>query len=95
MSEIERQRQHFEAIAQKYYTERKNSNHLLLKKLMWDDFFAGKNIFFEGMRVLEPMCGFGEGKKIIEQYCPVNFSYEGFDYSKTLVELARKDDPQL
>ncbi|MFV2005724.1 MAG: class I SAM-dependent methyltransferase, partial [Gammaproteobacteria bacterium] len=95
MSDIERQRAHFEKVSYKYYCERKNSNHLLLKKLMWDEFFSGKDIFFEGMRVLEPMCGFAEGKSIIEQYFPEEFHYEGFDYSKTLVELARQDNPDL
>lgn len=45
------------------------------------------------MCVLEPMCGFAEGKNILEQSLTPDFRYDGFDYCETIVESAQKMYP--
>jgi len=40
--------------------------------------------------VLEPMCGYGEGKAILEAGLGTTFEYVGFDYSRPLVEEASR-----
>jgi len=47
------------------------------------------------MSVLEPMCGYGEGKKILEKYLKKTFEYEGFDSSDTLINTVRADFPDI
>lgn len=91
----QRQREHFESVSNKYFVARQGANHLLLKRLMWDYFLANRtNILLEGADVLEAMCGYSEGKSIIEERFGVNFKYSGFDYSRPLVEMARDRFPE-
>ncbi len=96
MDKIEQQRAHFDRVATAYFESRQHPNHLLLKALMWERFFSGKR-FLEAadLRVLEPMCGFGEGKRIIEQHLQPKLQYSGFDYSAGLVKRAKRIDPSL
>jgi SAM-dependent methyltransferase len=94
-ADLERQRQHFESVSGRYFNARQHDNHLLLKKLLWDYFLADKRmILFEGADVLEAMCGYSEGKSILESRFPVRFSYSGFDYSRPLVDKARERFPE-
>jgi SAM-dependent methyltransferase len=96
MDKIERQREHFESISERYYASRRASSHLTLKDLIWEYFFADKDFLKkDGLSVLEPMCGYAEGKAILEKHLVPNFAYEGFDYSETLVRMVRKRDPSL
>lgn len=96
MDKVERQRQHFESISGKYYASRRAATHLLLKDLMWHDFLAGKDFLKQpGMAVLEPMCGYAEGKAILEKHLGIQFDYEGFDYSESLVRIVREGDPSI
>jgi len=93
---IEQQREHFENISEKYYNARKSSNHLYLKELMWKFFFKNKSMLKDKkLSVLEPMCGYSEGKSILETNIGVLGSYEGFDYSSVLVEKVNKANPDL
>ncbi len=79
---VERQRDHFNKIAATYHRARRDENHLLLKELMWREFFARWPTPTQGgLKVLEAMCGFAEGKQIIEEGLGCRVEYSGFDYS--------------
>ena len=96
MDKIEKQRLHFDHISERYYTSRQSRSHLLFKDLMWGFFFRDKSFLKkEGMHVLEPMCGYAEGKDILEKHLEARFEYEGFDYSEVLVSITRKKNPSL
>jgi SAM-dependent methyltransferase len=91
---IERQREHFNEISAQYSEARKHPNHLLLKDLIWSNFFKDKRGFpSTRMRVLEPMCGMSEGFQILKRYLQSDIDYFGFDYSEEMVEIARKRYP--
>jgi SAM-dependent methyltransferase len=90
----QQQRDHFEAVSERYFSARQHENHLLLKKLMWDEFLRDKpSILHDGADVLEAMCGYSEGKAILENRFSARFNYSGFDYSRPLVEKARERHP--
>ena len=40
MAKIEQQRDHFDNISAKYFSARKDPNHLLLKRYIWEYFFS-------------------------------------------------------
>ncbi len=95
-SDIERQREHFENISEKYFHSRQSKNHLYLKDLMWGFFFKEKDYLkIKNLSVLEPMCGYSEGKKIIEGNIGEIGYYEGFDYSSVLVKKVNEESPEL
>ena len=88
---VEQQREHFNDISAQYWEARKHPNHLLLKDLIWSNFFSGKqNLSRNQIRVLEPMCGMSEGLQILKRHLKTNIDYSGFDYSEEMVEIARK-----
>jgi SAM-dependent methyltransferase len=93
---IERQREHFNSIADRYHKGRQASNHLYLKHLMWQDVFSHfghlKNSHLD---VLEPMCGFCDGYAIISEHLSSDLSYRGYDYSDAVIESVKKDNPGL
>lgn len=94
MDKIEQQRKHFESISEKYYASRQLKNHLLLKDLLWAYFFKNKEYLKkDNLLVLEPMCGYGEGKDILQQHLKTNVVYSGFDYSKNLIDKIKNCDP--
>jgi SAM-dependent methyltransferase len=94
--ETERQREHFNSIATRYYKARRHQNHLLLKDLMWQEFLSHRQeLKVDGLRVLEPMCGFADGKDILEKTLGVSVVYTGFDYSESVVSKLRKIHPDL
>lgn len=96
VNDIERQREHFENISEKYFQSRQSKNHLYLKDLMWHSFFKDKTYLKkQNLSVLEPMCGYSEGKKIIERTIGTIDDYEGFDYSSVLVEKVNEMNPDL
>ncbi len=94
MGEVERQREHFESISERYLSARGSATHLALKALLWNDFLS-RNAHHLGRvrRVLEPMCGYGEGKAILEAGLGTTFEYVGFDYSRPLLEEASRRLP--
>ncbi len=92
MEDIEQQRRHFESIADKYRDSRGHPNHLAVKEMTWLYFLENKK-FPDPMRVLEPMCGYAEGKQILQRYTGRRLQYTGFDFSETLVNHARREDP--
>jgi len=94
MSSVDRQREHFESIAKTYFDARQHPNHLLYKKLMWGFFFRKNSHLLEGGEmVIEAMCGYSEGRAILEEHCLKDFEYTGFDYSEALVEQAKSIFP--
>ncbi len=96
VDKIEQQRQHFNTIADRYHAARLGENHLYLKKLMWGYFFKDKRYLgVDGMSVLEPMCGYGDGKQILEAHFGVRIDYEGFDYSDEVVAHLKAHEPDL
>ena len=96
MDKVERQRRHFDSVSTTYFESRQHPNHLLLKTLMWERFLSGRP-FLEApeLRVLEAMCGFAEGKQILEQHLRSRVRYSGFDYSGALVRRAKEALPEL
>lgn len=92
----ERQVAHFDSIADRYYRSRKAANHLLLKRLMWKQFFSRAAIEpIRRMQVLEAMCGFADGKAILEEHFAKDIVYSGFDYSGRVISLLREERPDL
>ncbi len=90
-SAIERQRSHFNAIAQRYEAGREEANHRQVKSLIWQT-VLGCLAPLEGRRIrmLEPMCGYGEGLGIIRDHTALDIDYAGFDYSDVVVaEVSR------
>ena len=93
---IDRQREHFNSIAERYKTARKGTNHVLLKQLMWThalgniDRFRGRHI-----DVVEPMCGFGDAKALVETYLSPDVAYSGYDYSDKVIDLLRQEKPDI
>lgn len=92
---IEQQKHHFNSIANRYKEARSGSNHLLIKDLIWRH--SLKNLSFEDKeyRVLEAMCGFGEGRSLLNKHLGIDLDYEGFDYSDVVVESLRKEQPEI
>jgi SAM-dependent methyltransferase len=96
MTKIERQRAHFDSIAGQYYEARRNANHVLLKSLIWREFFSRwPGPRRGGLDVLEAMCGFAEGKDIIENGLGLPVRYTGFDYSGEVVARLQNARPEL
>ena len=94
MSTVDQQREHFESISDTYFSARQHPNHLLYKKLMWDFFFRkNAHVLHNDAKVIEPMCGYSEGKAILEEHCATDFEYTGFDFSSSLVERAKERFP--
>ena len=95
MSKVEQQREHFENIAKQYFNARKSPTHLQIKRYIWEYFFSRIHLNEETYNVLEPMCGYAEGKYILEHYGKLNINYVGFDYSRNLIDLVKKEQPDL
>ncbi|HTN63504.1 MAG TPA: class I SAM-dependent methyltransferase [Devosia sp.] len=86
-----RQQAHFDAIAKKYIDARRDKRHLLLKDLIWNDFFRSAKLdISKSPRVLEAMCGIGEGKFLLEKNLAVVSDWQGFDYSPNMVAAAQE-----
>lgn len=88
---IDRQRQHFESVSDYYFNSRQHKNHLKLKQLLWD--LTLKDVTFPSQPlILEPMCGYSEGRKILSNYTDTE-NYEGFDFSIPLINEAKSQNP--
>jgi SAM-dependent methyltransferase len=96
METTDRQSLHFESIAKRYFSARHTANHLLYKRLLWRSALRGVQIKDRNqIDVLEPMCGYAEGKSIVELFFKGKILYDGFDTSATLLEKAREKKPGL
>ncbi len=93
---LEQQRLHFNSISQRYKSARSNESHQELKNLIWADALQDLKLDAHGDTVvLEPMCGFAEGRKILSQALGADFQYHGFDYSDSVVEDLQRSDPSI
>jgi len=91
---VERQREHFDSIAERYQSGRKEKNHILLKELIWHSALSPVAAKRDGpLKVLEPMCGAGEGGDIVRRHFGDAIAYEGFDYSGNMVAQAKAERP--
>ena len=100
MSDVERQRDHFSSVAQRYIDARKSDNHLLLKSLIWSYLFSlasVQEVFSDkhSISAFEPMCGYGEGYEILKEYSRITFIYEGADISEPMIIEASTRHPEL
>lgn len=96
MNKIERQNEHFHSISKEYYKARQNKNHLLFKRLLFS--WLLKDISFMSDRhicVLEPMCGYGEGRKIVLENISPRIEYEGFDFNDLLIRKVKMKMPGI
>lgn len=85
------QQTHFERVGPRYLRARASANHLHLKRRMWEDFLGNKAFLRKpGLRVLEPMCGYAEGKSILETHLGIPVAYEGFDLNEAFVRMAQE-----
>jgi SAM-dependent methyltransferase len=96
---VARQKAHFDSIAERYSESRQHANHLQLKHLIWTHFFAGARAagFDPGDKidVLEAMCGFADGKDILETHLKTKITYSGFDYSSAVVDKLDVERPDI
>jgi SAM-dependent methyltransferase len=92
VSKIERQRTHFNSIAERYNAGRQEANHRRVKSLIWRA--AGRYLApLAGRRIkmLEAMCGYAEGIEIARHELGLDCDYHGFDYSDVIVaDLSRR-----
>lgn len=97
MDDLTHQRTHFESVAKHYTDARRSPRHQLLKRMMWRKAFSDKVLGRlpkdRPIRVLEPMCGTCEGRKILEEQINTEIDYFGFDYAPTMVAMAREEYP--
>lgn len=98
MNEVDRQRDHFSSIAQRYIDARKSDNHLELKSMIWQYLFNLSSVrksisTWPAISVFEPMCGYGEGFEILKKYGRVAIVYAGADISEPMVREASSRYP--
>ena len=90
-----RQQAHFDSIATTYIEARRDPRHLLIKELIWRTFFSGVSMDLPVQpRVLEAMCGEGDGKRILSKFGHIECEWTGFDYSAKMVEAAKLVHPE-
>lgn len=91
----EQQREHFNKISQQYLEGKHDPKFLELQKLLWDDVFSLINDYKKRkLSILEPMCGFLEGYKLLNKF-NFQFDYVGFDFSDEVVNKINIDFPEL
>jgi SAM-dependent methyltransferase len=95
MSLVEKQREHFNGIAETYFTARQHANHLELKRLIWSEFFDNSVLAERDLTVLDAMCGYADAAPILRDHLRGDIVYSGFDYSDEVVARVRRDDPGL
>lgn len=95
MSLVEKQREHFNGIADAYYTARQHANHLELKRLIWSEFLGKSPLAGRELTVLDAMCGHADAAAILREHLKGNIAYSGFDYSDEVVARVRQDNPGL
>ena len=90
---LEQQRRHFNSIAKRYHDARQNRNLQRLKDLIWGSALTClQHMDGRPLKVLEAMCGFGEGHQIATTLSP-EIEYHGFDYSDEVVAAVNETHP--
>lgn len=92
MSKINKQKEHFDSISAAYTEARKDKRHLAVKNAIWEE--ALSTIKFKPrIKVLEAMCGVGDGANLIASYTDSSIEYHGFDFSEHMVNTAKSNVP--
>ena len=93
----DKQKDHFNSIADNYINIRKtNQGHLEFKKILWEYFFSKNALDLEKADILEPMCGYAEGYDIIKNFSNIIINnYSGFDYSENIVNYCNNNRKNL
>ena len=93
---IERQREHFNSIAAHYQAARGGTNYVYLNHLLWGTVLKDIDRFRNRpAKVLEPMCGFGDGFFIVKNFLSDQLTYSGYDYSDAVISMVRQQNPVL
>ena len=97
-SNLEKQRAHFEKVAQKYFSARQSPRFKAVQSTIWDHFFSliplpNKEEY--PLKILEAMCGYAESYPLAKKYLGNNISLCGFDYSEAMVSLAHERYPKI
>lgn len=93
---VARQTAHFDRVADTYRRSRQHRNHRALKDLMWREFLGDKEgLRRDGVAVLEPMCGFADGRDILARHLEIGFDYSGFDFSSAVVDSLKRSHPEI
>lgn len=95
MKKLDKQREHFNKIAEEYFLTRRGKKQKFLRYLICKELFRDIYINEGKIKVLEPMCGFGAGKEILQWFFKNEMDYEGFDYSEEMVKYAKALDPEI
>lgn len=95
MRKLDKQREHFNKIAEEYFLTRRGKKQKLLHYLLYKELFREIYIKEGKIKVLEPMCGYGAGKEILQRFFKNELDYEGFDYSEEMVKYAKALDPEI
>lgn len=97
IEKIQIQVEHFDSIAERYHTARQHANHILLKDLLWEHVLRRTPLWSaeRPIDVLEPMCGYADGHRILERHLGCRLRYTGFDYSSSVVHRLHSVNPGL
>jgi len=97
MNKTERQREHFNSIAEKYKAGREEINHRIVKDIIWKRIISTfSDEIPDDYKLLEAMCGYAEGYDIVSTHLgKVPKYYLGFDYSDNIIEYLSKTRPEL
>lgn len=93
---VERQREHFNSIADTYFSARLDANHRALKHLIWSEFLRDKSLLkTPNLSVLDAMCGYADANGILREHLGGDIAYSGFDYSDEVIARVRREHPDL
>ena len=100
MNKIERQKEFFNSISDEYFKARKNKNHVFYIELLWSSVLSDvREVVYKHttnkVDVLEMMCGYAEGEKIVKKYITKDYAYTGFDYSDKVIDRVKQINPEL
>ena len=92
----EKQIKHFDERADAYYKARNQDKNVYYRKLLFSYCLRGITTEKDKILVLEPMCGYGTGKKIVDAlFGSDRVIYEGFDASPEIINIAKEINPDV
>lgn len=91
---VKRQIHHFDERSILYFNARNQKKNIYYRKLLFSHCLKGIEIEKELIRVLDPMCGYGTGYKVIKGiFSGKRIIYKGFDASPEIVNIAKRIHP--
>jgi len=94
-SDIEKQREHFDRVAQQYVSAHQDPKCVYVMDAIFGELFAAAHFSETDIAVLDAMCGSAFGYALFAKYLKTPFIYEGFDYSENMVVFAKQKYPDL